>query len=240
MSRSTSAPTSPTRKTTPSVLYRGGGENGRRPGESGHRARRVGQRRADRRQQGARSPVRPGVERGDRVAGPPAQQRATDRHRRSHALRAGRAGNRRRVRDHAWSKAERHQRRIDILAEYERTHIAPLVPGAPARYPQGTRSPAGPAASAPLRPRAGAGIQPAGPIRRRRRRRRRPDPQASQRVGQASVPPLRRRPRRHVHLGVYGTFIEASIPMPLPSGRSECGWSAPNTASTFAARPCAR
>ena len=31
-----------------------------------------------------------------------------------------------------WSKAERHQRRIDILDEYERTHVAPLVPGAPA------------------------------------------------------------------------------------------------------------
>ena len=30
----------------------------------------------------------------------------------------------------AWSKAERHQRRIDILAEYERTHDAPPVPGA--------------------------------------------------------------------------------------------------------------
>ena len=29
-----------------------------------------------------------------------------------------------------WSKAQRHQRRIDILAEYERTHIAPPVPGA--------------------------------------------------------------------------------------------------------------
>ena len=31
-----------------------------------------------------------------------------------------------------WSQAERHQRRIDILDEYERTHVAPLVPGAPA------------------------------------------------------------------------------------------------------------
>ena len=31
-----------------------------------------------------------------------------------------------------WSKADRHQRRIDILAEYERTHEAPAVPGAPA------------------------------------------------------------------------------------------------------------
>ncbi|HEU4363405.1 MAG TPA: ribose-5-phosphate isomerase [Mycobacterium sp.] len=31
-----------------------------------------------------------------------------------------------------WSKAERHQRRIDILDEYERTHQAPPVPGAPA------------------------------------------------------------------------------------------------------------
>jgi ribose 5-phosphate isomerase B len=29
-----------------------------------------------------------------------------------------------------WSKAERHQRRIDILAEYERTHEAPPVPSA--------------------------------------------------------------------------------------------------------------
>ena len=31
-----------------------------------------------------------------------------------------------------WSKAERHQRRIDVLADYELTHVAPLVPGAPA------------------------------------------------------------------------------------------------------------
>jgi ribose 5-phosphate isomerase B len=31
-----------------------------------------------------------------------------------------------------WSEAERHQRRIDILAEYEKTHIAPPVPGASA------------------------------------------------------------------------------------------------------------
>jgi ribose 5-phosphate isomerase B len=32
----------------------------------------------------------------------------------------------------AWSQGERHQRRIDIIAEYERTHQAPPVPGAPA------------------------------------------------------------------------------------------------------------
>ncbi|MCV7346112.1 ribose-5-phosphate isomerase [Mycolicibacterium rhodesiae] len=31
-----------------------------------------------------------------------------------------------------WSEAERHQRRIDILDEYERTHVPPPVPGAPA------------------------------------------------------------------------------------------------------------
>ncbi|BBX87006.1 ribose-5-phosphate isomerase [Mycolicibacterium aubagnense] len=31
-----------------------------------------------------------------------------------------------------WSQAERHQRRIDILAEYEKTHVAPAVPGAQA------------------------------------------------------------------------------------------------------------
>ena len=30
-----------------------------------------------------------------------------------------------------WSEAPRHQRRIDILAEYEVTHDAPPVPGAP-------------------------------------------------------------------------------------------------------------
>lgn len=30
-----------------------------------------------------------------------------------------------------WSEAPRHQRRIDILADYERTHDAPPVPGAP-------------------------------------------------------------------------------------------------------------
>ena len=30
----------------------------------------------------------------------------------------------------AWSEAPRHQRRIDILTEYERTHVAPPVPGA--------------------------------------------------------------------------------------------------------------
>ncbi|MFE1513737.1 ribose-5-phosphate isomerase [Corynebacterium bovis] len=29
-----------------------------------------------------------------------------------------------------WSEAERHQRRIDILAEYERTGVAPALPGA--------------------------------------------------------------------------------------------------------------
>ncbi len=29
-----------------------------------------------------------------------------------------------------WSKAQRHQRRIDLLADYERTHQAPAVPGA--------------------------------------------------------------------------------------------------------------
>ena len=29
-----------------------------------------------------------------------------------------------------WSEAERHQRRIDILADYEKTHVPPAVPGA--------------------------------------------------------------------------------------------------------------
>lgn len=30
-----------------------------------------------------------------------------------------------------WSEAERHQRRIDVLDEYEKTHVPPPVPGAP-------------------------------------------------------------------------------------------------------------
>ncbi|WP_226438180.1 ribose-5-phosphate isomerase [Rhodococcus yananensis] len=30
----------------------------------------------------------------------------------------------------AWSEEQRHQRRIDILAEYEKTGVAPAVPGA--------------------------------------------------------------------------------------------------------------
>lgn len=30
--------------------------------------------------------------------------------------------------DQEWSNAERHQRRIDILSDYERTGVAPVVP----------------------------------------------------------------------------------------------------------------
>lgn len=30
----------------------------------------------------------------------------------------------------AWSDAPRHQRRIDIMSEYEQTHVAPPLPGA--------------------------------------------------------------------------------------------------------------
>ena len=109
-----------------------------------------------------------------------------------------------------WSKAERHQRRIDILSEYERPtsrRPCPAPPPRDARRPHA--APAGPAASAPVRPRAGDGVQPAGQVRRRRRRGQRPGPQEGQRLGQAPVPPLRGRPRgarapgsvRHVHRG---------------------------------------
>ena len=41
-----------------------------RPGQPGHRAGRIGQRRADRGKQGAGSPLCAGVERRDRVTGP--------------------------------------------------------------------------------------------------------------------------------------------------------------------------
>lgn len=52
-----------------------------------------------------------------------------------------------------WSEAERHQRRIDILAAYEVDHIAPRCPARPPRrarraYP----APARPAASEEVRP----------------------------------------------------------------------------------------
>ena len=68
--------------------------------QPGHRARRFGQRRADRSQQGARGSLRAGVERRNRQAGPRTQQRAADRHRWPHAYRSPGAGNRRRLRQH--------------------------------------------------------------------------------------------------------------------------------------------
>ncbi len=62
--------------------------------------------------------------------------------------------------------------------------MPPPVPGAPgygARRPHA--APAGPAAPAPVRPRAGHRVQPAGPLRRRRRDGRRPGAEQGRRRG---------------------------------------------------------
>ena len=44
----------------------------------------------------------------------------------------------------------------------------------------------------------------------------------------------------HVHLGLYGTFTEIQFRCRCPSGRSGCGCSAPSTAPTCAGRRSAR
>ena len=101
-------------------------KNGGRPGQPGHRARRLGQRRADRGQQGARRPVCAGVE----------TETASLAREHNNAQLIG-IGGRMHTLEEAlaivdafvstpWSEAPRHQRRIDILADYERTHVPPL------------------------------------------------------------------------------------------------------------------
>ena len=120
-----------------------------------------------------------------------------------------------------WSKAERHQRRIDILAEYEKTHIAPPVPGAP-----------------------GVGMPEGHTLHRlarlhQRRFGRAPvmvsSPQGRFVDGAAAVNGRVLKKATawgkhlfhhydggrvvHVHLGLYGTFTEVPTPMPLPVGQ---------------------
>ena len=193
---------------------------------------------------GAGRAVRAGLERRDRETGPRAQQRPVDRHRRAHALHRGR---------HlaivdaflstAWSEAPRHQRRIDILADYEKTHPAcgprrpRIVPGARGptrctgwpgcinaataghRYASAARR-----AGSPTGPRWSTAMSCAPP-----------------RPTAAPVPPL---PRPgggehvvHIHLGLYGTFSEFDTSdIPDPVGQVRCAWSAPSTAPTCAGR----
>ena len=126
-----------------------------------------------------------------------------------------------------WSKAERHQRRIDILDEYERTHQAPPVPGA-----AGVETPCPKGIPCIGWPGCTSGGSPA-------RRWRCP----ARRVGSPRRPPRSTvgccaqasawgkhlfhhydgGPMVHVHLGLYGTFTEWARPptlrCPTPVGQ---------------------
>ncbi len=138
----------------------------------------------------------------------------------------------------AWSEAPRHQRRIDILAEYEKTHVAPPVPGAIADARRTHAAPTGPAAPASVRPRAGRSC----PARRAG------SPTAPRRSTAGCCKKASAWGKHlfhhydggrvvHVHLGLYGTFTESPLPdARCPSVRCACGWSAPSTAPICAGR----
>ena len=123
-----------------------------------------------------------------------------------------------------WSKAERHQRRIDILADYELTHGVPPVPGAASERSLGMPE--------------GHTLHRLARLHQRRFGRTPvtvSSPQGRFVEGAAAVDGriLRRASAWgkhlfhhyaggrvvHVHLGLYGTFTEAPIPMPLPVGQ---------------------
>ena len=78
----------------PAYCIVAGGSGGRRPGQPGRRDRGLGQRRADRREQGPGRTGRARLERRDRDAGPPAQQRERGRHRGPDAHARGSDGDR--------------------------------------------------------------------------------------------------------------------------------------------------
>ena len=95
------------------------------------RLRRIGQRRADRREQGARHPRRAGVEHRDRRARPRAQRRQRDRDRRAPAhVRRGRPFIDRFIAT-PFSDEERHVRRIAQIAAFETTGDARAGPARP-------------------------------------------------------------------------------------------------------------
>ena len=118
------------RRRLPPVLRRRRSGRPRRPRQPRHRDRRLGQRRADRGQQGPRHPLRAGLERHDRAAGPPAQRRPGRRHRCAHAQPGGGCGAGRGVRADAVlgrpapPAAHRHGRR---LRAHRHPAAAPVV-----------------------------------------------------------------------------------------------------------------
>ena len=163
--------------------------------------------------------MRAGLERRDRVAGPPAQQRAADRHRRPHAHPRRGPRDRRRVPDHASGRKPNATNAVSTSSpSTSSTHVS--AAGARRRRPSNAGraypAPAGPAASAPLRPRAGDGVQPAGPVRRRCRAGRRPRAQQADAWGKHLFHHYEGGRVVHVHLGLYGTFTESRVAMPHP------------------------
>ena len=193
----------------------------RRPGQSRDRDRRLGQRRADRREQGARCPLRAGLEHRDRIAGPPAQQRSSDRHRRAYAYR--RRGRSRSSMRSCPRRGRKPNATNAVSTSSPNTSALTSRRRCPARRTRRARrshaAPAGPAASAQVRPSAGCGVQPAGPFRRR--------------CGGCRTDGCCDGPARtasicstvtsggaivHVHLGLYGSFTDSEVPMALPVG----------------------
>ena len=117
-----------------------------------------------------------------------------------------------------FSGEERHQRRIDILAEYERTGVPPAlpeqIPDAGGPHP----APAGPAAPPPLRRASGRGVQPAGPVRH-----------DAEVVDGRVLSGTEAHGKHlfhhygpdlvvHVHLGLYGRFSDLPLPAAEPRG----------------------
>ena len=183
--------TTTTRRTACDAAARGR----RRPGQPRHRHRRLGQRRADRRQQGDGRPRRPGLDRPRRRG-----WRASTTTPTSSRSAPGCTRSRRRPASSrcssttAFSGEERHVRRIAMLADYERPATCRRSEPrsqALSRCLRVTRFPARATELDEASPARPARVQPAGPVRRRGRADRRSGDDR-RRVGrQARVPRLR-------------------------------------------------